>query len=390
MQQEQPIISILLRYSKNEELTVEEKSILNRWLEESKSNKLLFDELSDRELWHAQVEELQKKDGKQTWEIIEERIREQGGFRRSLPAWTKFVAAIIIVFLLLVIGERFVRNKRIKNNADPGHIALVNRDIKTGNQYATLNVNGQVQIILDNKNIDSLHKLGYQEQNTDSVSLSYSKKGLNNKEETNILTTPRGGTFQLELSDGTKVWLNTNSSFTYPAVFAGSERRVKLNGEAYFEVAKNPSKPFLVETGQSVVRVLGTHFNVEAYSGTYTTLMEGSVEMSTEKNKVILRPGQQGEADNNHSAIQITSPDLEQVLAWRKNNFWFNNAGYPEIMKVLARWYPMQVQFSDSVNGHFTGILPRDRSLSRLLDILEGGGHVHFIIDGDRVIVKAK
>lgn len=206
----------------------------------------------------------------------------------------------------------------------------------------------------------------------------------------NVLTTPRGGQYQVVLSDGTKVWLNAASSLKFPAVFTGKERHVELVGEAYFEVAKNKNMPFRVTTGKLNIEVLGTHFNVDAYQeddAIKTTLLEGSVKLNTGDKQALLKPGQQatlGEQQN----INIQSINTEDAVAWKNGYFVFNNENIQDIMKKISRWYDVEVIYTGKIDERdFGGTVSRFDSVTEVLKSLELTGTVHFKLEGRRITV---
>jgi ferric-dicitrate binding protein FerR (iron transport regulator) len=206
----------------------------------------------------------------------------------------------------------------------------------------------------------------------------------------NILTTPRGGQYQLVLSDGTKVWLNAASSLKFPAVFTGKERNVELVGEAYFEVAKNKNMPFKVSTGKLNIEVLGTHFNVNAYQeddAIKTTLLEGSVKLTTANNQAMLKPGEQA-TFGQQQQINIQSINTEEAVAWKNGYFVFNNENIQGIMKKIARWYDVEVVYNGKIDENdFGGTVSRFDSVNEVLKSLELTGTVHFKLEGRRITV---
>ena len=206
----------------------------------------------------------------------------------------------------------------------------------------------------------------------------------------NILTTPRGGQYQLVLSDGTKVWLNAASSLKFPAVFTGKERNVELVGEAYFEVAKNKNMPFKVSTGKLNIEVLGTHFNVSAYQdddAIKTTLLEGSVKLTTANSQALLKPGEQATLGQQQH-INIQSINTDDAVAWKNGYFVFNNENIQCIMKKISRWYDVEVVYYGKVDENdFGGTVSRFDSVNEVLKSLELTGTVHFKLDGRRITV---
>ena len=198
---------------------------------------------------------------------------------------------------------------------------------------------------------------------------------------TNTMSTQRGGQYNLILPDGSRVWLNAESSITYPVIFAGHERKVTITGEAYFEVAKDKSKPFLVDAGDVHIEVLGTHFNVNAYRDNgmiKTTLLEGSVKI----NNSVMKPG------DAYIDGKIIPTDVEQDVAWKNGVFNFNDQNLSQIMRQLARWYDVEVEFPAGVpDKQYGGEIGRDLTLLQVLKGLENSG-IHFELQGRRLIVR--
>ena len=206
----------------------------------------------------------------------------------------------------------------------------------------------------------------------------------------NMISTPRGGQYQVVLSDGTKVWLNAASSIKFPTVFTGHERKVELTGEAYFEVAKNKDMPFKVAVDHMSVEVLGTHFNVDAYKDEEvikTTLLEGAVKLVTGDRQAFLKPGQQGVL-NQQQSFNIRSVNTEEAVAWKNGYFIFNNENIQGIMRKISRWYDVEVVYKGKVDEQdFGGTVSRFDSVTDVLKSLELTGTVHFKMEGRRIIV---
>lgn len=206
----------------------------------------------------------------------------------------------------------------------------------------------------------------------------------------NTVSTPKAGEYEITLPDGTKIWLNSVSSITFPTAFTGNERRVSITGEVYFEVAKNKNKPFIVETRGQNVTVLGTHFNINAYDDENTiktTLLEGSIKLSAHSNSKILTPGQQAEVTNNRITI-INNSDTEAAVAWKNGYFVFDNTDLPTLMRQLSRWYDVNTVYNGNAGNHeFVGQIKRSVKLSSVLKILEASG-VHFKIEGENLYIQ--
>lgn len=207
----------------------------------------------------------------------------------------------------------------------------------------------------------------------------------------NLIEIPKGKRYQVQLPDRTKVWLNATSSLRYPSSFQGDKREVELVGEAYFEVARNNRKPFLVHTARQTVEVLGTHFNVNSYTDeklTKTTLLEGSVKVIHQDQSIILKPGQQAATKDEKSNIVITTIDTDHALAWKNGSFLFEDADIRFIMRHLARQYDIEVVYQGDIpSQRFGGAFQESAALAELLEYLESYGDVHFKIEGRRVTV---
>ncbi|HVU54717.1 MAG TPA: FecR domain-containing protein [Puia sp.] len=208
----------------------------------------------------------------------------------------------------------------------------------------------------------------------------------------NKIVVPVGGQYRVMLPDGTHVWLNAASSLEYPVEFTGDRRQVKLTGEAYFEVARNTAMPFIVNVNDKMdVNVLGTHFNIMAYDDEEkiaTTLLEGAVKVVDRAhpgNVKTLTPGQQANRAEN-GGIDVTDVDTEEAIAWKDGQFLFVNEDIHSIMRKLARWYDVKVEYSRSLkNKSFDGSISRNRNISEVLKLMELTKSVHFTY-GERKI----
>ena len=230
----------------------------------------------------------------------------------------------------------------------------------------------------------------------DNGHLTYiSGNHLNTENLFNTIETPKGGEFQLNLPDGTKVWLNAASTLRYPIAFSGKERVVMLTGEAYFEVAHNKSKPFKVLTTAQEIEVLGTHFNINSYEEsrmTRTTLVEGSIKVKRidNANSYLLKPGQLAVLQGN--SVNVMPADIESEIAWKNGYFIFNEEGIQTIMQKISRWYNIDVVYSPELlntDVKFGGIVSRSKNLSVVLKTMERTGKVHFKLEGNRITALA-
>ena len=290
----------------------------------------------------------------------------------------------------------------IKHSNTSDQNAIVNtqkNDIAPGKNKAILKLSDGSVITLNDKE----NRRIAQEEHTDIVkeggTLSYNKQNYTNTEGANLsasnntLSTPRGGNYQLKLADGTLVWLNSASSLEFPPVFNGKERRVKLIGEAYFEVAKNKKLPFIVEVASSEVMVLGTHFNIRAYpddniTPVEATLLEGSIKFTHAEKSLLLQPGEQASLGANETVTLNKNVDTDDVIAWKNGFFHFEKRRIDFIMRELARWYDIEVVYKDPIDPNFFVEMPKNTNLSDALKSLQLTGKVRFTIDGKKVTVS--
>jgi transmembrane sensor len=209
--------------------------------------------------------------------------------------------------------------------------------------------------------------------------------GSNAQTVYNTMTTPKARQYSLELSDGTKVWLNASSSIIFPTAFATNERKVIVTGEVYFEVAKDKTRPFRVSVNDMQVNVLGTHFNINAYADeatVKTTLLEGSVLISEKNKNILLKPGQQAEKQKEGAIVVNDNVNFEEVMGWKNGVFYFENASLQMVLRQVSRWYDIDVVFEKGVESRtFEGEILRSLQLSQVLKILEAN-KVHFKIEG--------
>ena len=225
--------------------------------------------------------------------------------------------------------------------------------------------------------------------------LSYIGRQQTGKIQYNILQIPRGGEYSVTLQDGTVVNLNSASELRYPVQFAGTERKVFLTGEAYFQVTKDTAHPFRVESEAQVVEVLGTQFNVYAYGHeeqTYTTLVEGKVAVtaSASGQHVQLMPGQQASLGRQGGEIVVGEVNIQQVVDWKNGMFVFDDLSLEAILRKVARWYDVEVFYRNQQAKAivFKGNLPRYGELPELLKVLENSSEVHFSLKGNTLIVE--
>lgn len=293
---------------------------------------------------------------------------------------------------------------------------LAQKDIPPGQTGATLTLAGGEKIDLSEaKNGGLVSQQGVVISQSSKGELRYvptqnipgsNNTAKNGTMQTNTLTTSVGQTYRLVLADGSIVQLNAASSLTYPtALIQGGKRKVSLTGEGYFEIAKDPKHPFVLETKGQKIQVLGTHFNVNAYrneKAVVTTLVEGSILINSishpwvtgqmdgkpvnSPSGTILKAGQQ--ASVTEGKMQISTVSTADFIAWSRGDFVFNNQGIENVMRMLSRWYNIEVEYQGKLpNGDFSGNISRNKPISQVLKALESTKLVHFKIEGRKVIV---
>jgi transmembrane sensor len=332
-----------------------------------------------------------------------------GRSRPILLLWQKIAASIIFI-LLSGIGIYLFHNRSTASSLakSANKSERFKNDLAPGGNKAILILADGSHISLDSAENGKLTNQGNAKiLKFNNGTLAYQTISLAGKVKSseeikyNTVSTPKGGQYQIILADGSKVWLNAASSLRFPASFQGKDREVELTGEAYFEIAKltrplsEKSKtgkvPFTVRVNGIQVEVTGTHFNINAYddeNSVKTTLLEGSVKVKLGNAITVLRPGNQSEIDRNGNMKFIQESNVEDVVAWKNGMFQFRSANIESIMRQIARWYDVDIEYSQKLDEKFYAEIPRNTRATELFKILETTGAVHFEIDGKKVKVK--
>lgn len=253
-------------------------------------------------------------------------------------------------------------------------------------------------ILLDDADGDTTMKDGGTSLHLHNNQLVYENTGEKKESTRHTIITPRGRQVRIVLPDGTRVWLNTASTLVYPTQFDHDRREIELSGEAYFEVQKDPSKPFFIYSPEQEVEVLGTHFNVSAYTdddATQTTLVEGRVKVRGKHNTMgsspvtkILEPGQQAVMDNTTGAILVQEVETDDIISWKDNLFVFHNEEIKEVMKKVSRWYDLKIEYRDGMEGkRIGGSIPRFSNPIDLMESLKSTGLLNYKQEGGAIII---
>jgi ferric-dicitrate binding protein FerR (iron transport regulator) len=381
---------------------LEEAETVLAWLEAdeySQEQKELISRLlsSHPEVSKPVAEALQQrlqKSFKITLQKIEEKEK-YGGKLRNL-SWLRYAAAAV---LLILIGSGiyllFQGKTSTKEVAKDIPKKQIKKDLAPGGNKAILTLADGKQIVLDEAQNGNLAEHGNTKVIKLDGQLAYNETGNATEVIYNTITIPRGGQYQLVLADGSKIWLNAASSLRFPTSFPGKERRVELTGEGYFEIAKNAAQPFKVKISSASgedggeVEVLGTHFNIMAYSdeaAIKTTLLEGSVKITHHNKIAMLTPGQQAKLQDQSIKV-VDDVDTEEVVAWKDGYFQFTTASLQQVMRQIARWYDVDISYEGKIpERKFGGKISRDNNASEVLKILELS-KVRFRITDKKIIV---
>lgn len=381
------IQELMLRSITSDVLNDDESAELKNWLEQDALNQREYDDLKAvKELLNSGIS--RKPDTDAAWLKVKGRIGDLHPIVVS-PApvkalkWIRYAAAVVLISAIgLFVYKGLYRQQNEFSAQNVGrqknsHVELVlsngERLSLQGNREIAVQGNKDVPIASSKGNALIYH--------TNTAERGFHK-----------LIVPNGNQYELVLPDGTRVWVNSGSELSYRVDFnQGVQREVKLSGEAYFEVAKNKARPFVVNADKQRVEVLGTHFNVNSYPDEQvirTTLLEGSVKVSnlvSDRSSVLI-PGKQSLVKG--VDIEVVDADLEEALAWKNGLFIFNDEPLESIMKKVSRWYDVDVVYQDvDKKKKYGGSVPRFDDISKMLKQWELTGGVHFEIEGRRVIL---
>jgi len=331
---------------------------------------------------------------------IDEKLQEEPvGIVRTINTRYKWLAAASVLLFISITTFWYINRKRDEavNLANTEQKTTKPVDIAPGSNQAILTLGDGSSIALDDKaNGIITQQEGAFVKKTDDGHVVYDA-GKNAIAAINTITTPNGGQYRLTLADGTNVWLNAASSIKFPTKFTGNTREVEITGEVYFEVAKDKLRSFNVVSQNQVIEVLGTHFNVNTYKdepAEKTTLLEGSIKVSRIRNLLkdesttrVLKPGQQSVLTNSKVAFRVQSTDMEEAVAWKNGYFKFDKVDIQTIMRQVARWYNVEVEYRGGISEDlFVGKIARSENVSGVLRILELS-KIKTSIEGRKIIV---
>ena len=374
------IETLILKYLQGK-LAEEEKRQLDEWLKDDR-NKKLFSRLVNKQRILVKMERLDEYDWEKSWKVMEKKLHERKKF-----SW-KYWGMVASLLGIVLLGTWVFMEKNEKKSP-----VVVMRGVEPGGVFA--------ELVLPDGKIVELNK------DSNNLFLGESGKVLRNENGVLFLTqdsvqlqkvgyseirTPRGGEYQVVLPDNSIVWLNADSKLRFPLTFSEKERRVFASGELYFQVAKDSLSPFRIEVeGLYEVEVLGTEFNVRAYSDlpSATTLVDGRVLIRDKGTKVVLKPGEQA-VKGKHGEVVVREVDVAPYIAWKQGYFLFEDERLEDILNELARWYDVNVFFENSSvrEERFSVDMPRHESFEEVLRLIEQTRSIQIEIEGNNVFVK--
>ncbi len=376
----------------NHNISDKEEEVLEQWLAESIEHRKFY-ESAKRFYGQGSAFEDKKEVAEQAWKDVKRKTGLPKNKYQKLISY----ASVILLGALISTAIYFISPK---SDGQHSPVAKLNVSIKPGSSKATLIMDNGIAYKLSDSTQEILSE-GVQIKNTGDrleyiPSEKQKSKQAEEKPKFNTLKIPRGGEYFLVLSDGTKVWLNSETTLRYPVRFVNEQRCVELTGEAFFEVSKNEKIPFLVTSGEQVVKVLGTKFNISSfqeYPFVVTTLVEGKVEIFMKKSpavKQILLPDDQGYFYKEEGKFSKKKVDPYTFIAWKEGRFVFEDELLSEIMKTLSKWYDVDIIFDsdEAQNFRFTGNLKRYENIREILKKIEKTNEVKFIIEERQIIIK--
>lgn len=381
------IHELILSYLR-EDISEEEMSRLRVWLDENERHQRLLEELRDKDVLQREIGEYVSFDTSRRWgqlkEVMEEPVRKGHSL---LKVWGA-VAAVVVAF----VGGLLYWQMTGSPQPEVKQVAIAR--IEQGGMRAVLITETGQQVVLQGLKDTCLNITGTETLNIrEDGSLKYSLSALSSMSEWHTLRIPKGGEYKIVLDDGTEIWLNSASELKYPAHFVGNERRVQLTGEAYFQVARNEAAPFIVETRDMDVKVLGTSFNVSVYEdeeSCHATLVEGRVEVNDKVNgeKVVLTPGKQALLRGGEMTVREVNTKLYTL--WRLDRFTFASEDMEGVIRKLSRWYNMDFFFANSSmkQKRFTGSLPKYADISQVLKMIEMTTDIKFEIKEHTIMIQ--
>ena len=369
----------------NHTLTEDEESAFQQWLDKDARNRHLIERLQKKEGIRERMDYFQHVDEVKGWS----EIKRQCGFQKEKKFFLKNIIRCAAMFAIIA-GTYWLLHSRENQKVEQEDAVKIETQ-NAGTRVVVELANGEHLVLGDSSD--------FKQGEFEGGNFVEAKEGLTFSAQTlecqqtkmNRIVVPRGDEYRIVLSDGTKVWLNADTYLVFPSAFDKCERAVEVHGEAFFEVMPNEKWPFVVKMDKSIVKVLGTFFNVNTYNQrNVTTLVEGSVELGMRQGNCQLKPGEQGVVENGN--VAVASVDVREYTSWKDGIFVFRNRRLEDAMTILARWYDIEVSYQNErvKNLHFTGNIKKHSNVSKLLKFWEETGLVGFEIEGKTIRVIEK
>ncbi|GGH22704.1 FecR family protein [Sphingobacterium alkalisoli] len=365
------------------ECTDSELEILEQWIRKDPRNKALFDNLVADESISEESDFLDAINMDRAWGKINARANKS---KSPIRLWYSIAASILIIVGFSLF---YFRSGEVASPKNTASIPTVSNDVAPADAGARLIAPSGKEYLLEDEII-----LGHNGSVTSKEGKNIIENHVTQSEEEtlyNVLEVPKANFFKMNLPDGSVIWINAMSSLRFPVKFGHKERRVYLKGEAYFEVAKDVNRPFIVDVEGKEVRVFGTEFNVRTYNNIFkTTLVEGKVEVSGNGISEYLIPGQYATWNNNRFVVD--QADLQKDLAWKNNEFYFKNDNIVQIASQLMMWYDLDVKIASNISTTktYSGSINRNVNLSEVLTMLKFVSNLDFMLKGKDLRIKNK
>lgn len=382
MKQAQDDIIWLIVKSLRGKITPEEELFLSKWKFQSKANEQMYQRLEIESREHTEYPLFRQFHSRREWSLLLKGIYRRRFVRRMSRV------AVAASFILFGVSSYFIFSSEQDKAVKIAHVESLTD--YSFSKKARLILPGGDTLQITSAAMDTLVRHSIFVENTGNTLVYHSNRTVDTLVY-NTLEIPRGGAYSLQLADGTKVMLNSDSRLRFPETFSNDLREVYLEGEAYFQVAKNAQKPFIVHCDQYQVRVLGTSFNISAYPDdriSMTTLVEGRVQVECGDTTVFLLPGVMASVSG--SKVSIRAVDVDSYISWTRDQFSFSEERLEDLFKKISRWYDVDFVYEDTKMKEykFSGFIPRYESITAVLQIMEQAANVSFKMDNRRIVVS--
>ncbi|WP_018335957.1 FecR family protein [Butyricimonas synergistica] len=383
------IVRLVLK-SLEECLTEDEQKHIDEWLQANPGRVEEMQQLKRYAAAGRDIRTFRQINIDDAWKRIDWQTEKAPGWkrRRMAPYWWSAAAVVVLV----IVGVLFMNRPK-----EPVSTTLIasSAGFKPGSQKATWELPGGKLIELEEDGVRLLTGEDGSVLGRDSANTLIVGKGRKGEVEQSVIRVPQGGEYGVVLADGTKVWINSESELSFPSAFEGKDRVVELKGEAYFDVVKDAGHPFIVKTGETAIRVLGTSFNICGYAEDgyqQTTLVSGSVEVDYRGKQYRLTPGEQLEVREEGGEPEIRKVDVRLYTSWKDGMFRFLDMPLDELTVKLKRWYDVNFVFENEACKayRFSGAVRKDVDFNEFIQLVETTTNVKFEIDGDNIVIKEK